>query len=232
MRQSFHLTSEARLATDWSQIYSSESQRFRKYLRNPQYCHVLGKDKEFGLITGFTGLLELVTTKNYSALALIHALYNSLQHALNLLASQSVAWQRIPQVSSASVPRSLPGGNHITTGPHSQSYFTTRGLPPISLSCRQALSDSRPDSFFFFCIWTLAVIHSPYVTSSLTRGWIWLLWLGLAFVNCTYRIYSILLKILPFALYTSTLSVQVFETRLCLPYLSYAITAAYLLERS
>jgi hypothetical protein len=35
--------------------------------------------------------------------------------------------------------------------------------------------------------------HSPYVTSSLTRGWVCLLWICFAFVKCTYRTYSICL---------------------------------------
>jgi hypothetical protein len=33
--------------------------------------------------------------------------------------------------------------------------------------------------------------HSPYVTSSLTRRWVCLLWIGFPFVKCTYRTYSI-----------------------------------------
>jgi hypothetical protein len=33
--------------------------------------------------------------------------------------------------------------------------------------------------------------HSPHVTSSLTRGWVCLSWIGFAFVKCTYCTYSI-----------------------------------------
>jgi hypothetical protein len=55
--------------------------------------------------------------------------------------------------------------------------------------------------------------HSPYVTSSLTRGWVCLLWTGFAFVKCTYRTYGMLLKFLPFALYSSPLSVQALQSR-------------------
>jgi hypothetical protein len=51
--------------------------------------------------------------------------------------------------------------------------------------------------------------HNPYVTSSLTRAWVSPLWVGLTFVKYTYRTYSMLLKILAFALYTSLLTVQV-----------------------
>jgi hypothetical protein len=42
------------------------------------------------------------------------------------------------------------------------------------------------------------------------------LWIGFAFVKCTYRIYSMLLKILPFALLTNPLSVQALHSRSCL----------------
>jgi hypothetical protein len=50
----------------------------------------------------------------------------------------------------------------------SQSYFVTGGLPPIISSWRQAPWDSRPAFFFLLN----ACGHSPYVTSSLTRGWV------------------------------------------------------------
>jgi hypothetical protein len=50
-----------------------------------------------------------------------------------------------------------------------QSYFNTDGLPPISSSWRQAPWGPRPE--FLFSNWTLGG-YSPYVTSSLTRGWV------------------------------------------------------------
>jgi hypothetical protein len=50
--------------------------------------------------------------------------------------------------------------------------------------------------------------HSSYVTSSLTSGWVWLLWIVSALVECRHRTYSMSLKILPFALYTSPLWAQ------------------------
>jgi hypothetical protein len=48
-----------------------------------------------------------------------------------------------------------------------QSYFTTGGLPPISSSWRQAPWDSRPVTFQLNTCG-----YSPYVTSSLTWGWV------------------------------------------------------------
>jgi hypothetical protein len=68
-------------------------------------------------------------------------------------------------------------------------------LPPISSSWRQASWDSRPEMFFFQ---RNPCGHSLYVTSSLMRRWVCLSWTCLAFVKCTYRTSSILLKILPF----------------------------------
>jgi hypothetical protein len=35
--------------------------------------------------------------------------------------------------------------------------------------------------------------HSPSVTSSLTRGWVCLLWIDCAFAKCTYRTCSLAL---------------------------------------
>jgi hypothetical protein len=64
--------------------------------------------------------------------------------------------------------------------PHSQSYFTTGCLPPISSSWRQASWDSGP-VIFFLQLNTCG--HSPYVTSSLARGWVSRLQLVLAFAS-------------------------------------------------
>jgi hypothetical protein len=48
------------------------------------------------------------------------------------------------------------------------SYFTTGGLPPISSFWKHAPWDSRPAIFFQLNTCDLC----PYVTSSLTRGWV------------------------------------------------------------
>jgi hypothetical protein len=62
----------------------------------------------------------------------------------------------------------------------SSSYFTTGGLPPISSPWRQAPWRSRPEIFFpQLNTWGC----SPYVTSSLTRGWLCRLQLLLAFAS-------------------------------------------------
>jgi hypothetical protein len=81
------------------------------------------------------------------------------------------------------------------------------------------------DKRFFFLMDPCS--HSPYETFSLTRGWVCLLRPCLAFYQVyVSHTYSMLLEILPFALYTSTLSVQALQSRLCLSYLSHATTAA------
>jgi hypothetical protein len=59
------------------------------------------------------------------------------------------------------------------------SSFTTGGLPPISLSRRQAHWDPWTE-IFFLSDWTLSA-KSPYATSSLTRRWVCLLWTCLTF---------------------------------------------------
>jgi hypothetical protein len=50
----------------------------------------------------------------------------------------------------------------------SQSYFTTGGLPSLSSSWRQSLETH--DQYFFFQLNTCG--YGPYVTFSLTRGWV------------------------------------------------------------
>jgi hypothetical protein len=79
----------------------------------------------------------------------------------------------------------------------------TGRLPPISSFSGAKPFEDHEQRLFFFKLNTCG--HTPYVTSSLTRGWVCVLWVGFAFVKCTYRTFSILLKILPCALYTSPL---------------------------
>jgi hypothetical protein len=94
---------------------------------------------------------------------------------------------------------------------HSHSYFTTGDLPPISSSWRQAPSRHTTRVHFFLQLNPSG--HSSYVTSSLRRRWVCLLWTGFVFIKCTYRTCSMLLDILPCALYTSPLSVQALESK-------------------
>jgi hypothetical protein len=66
------------------------------------------------------------------------------------------------------------------------SYFTTDGLTPVHLGANPL--EAHDQSFF---LRLNPCGHSPYVTSSLTRGWVCLLWIGFAFVKYTYRTYNI-----------------------------------------
>jgi hypothetical protein len=68
--------------------------------------------------------------------------------------------------------------------------------------------------------------NRPYVTSSLTRRWGCLLWICLAFRQLYLSHITCYWKFLPFAFYTSPLSVQALQSRSCLYYVSYATTAA------
>jgi hypothetical protein len=67
--------------------------------------------------------------------------------------------------------------------------------------------------------------HSPYVTSPLEKMGLALMNSAWPFFKCTYRTYSMLLKILPFALYRSPLSVKALQSISCLSYVSYATMA-------
>jgi hypothetical protein len=58
------------------------------------------------------------------------------------------------------------------------------------------------DRSFLFSVQLTACCHSPCVRFSLTRGWVCLLSVYLHFVKCAYHIYSMILKILTFTIYT------------------------------
>jgi hypothetical protein len=78
--------------------------------------------------------------------------------------------------------------------------------------------------YFFFCNWTLALIvlmQYPLWGEDgiLCYEYVW------PFFKCTYRTCSMLLKILPFALYTSPMVVQALQSRSCQSYISCATTA-------
>jgi hypothetical protein len=93
----------------------------------------------------------------------------------------------------------------------SQSYFTTGGLPPISSFWCQARWGSWPE---------IASTHP------LKSGWFVSYEYALSSIKRMYHTHNMLLKILPFLLYTSPLSVPALQSRSGLSYLSYAMTAA------
>jgi hypothetical protein len=94
-----------------------------------------------------------------------------------------------------------------------------------------ASSPLRTTTRHFF---QLSCRNSPYVTFSVTRRWVcWLLWIYTwHFVKSTFHTYSMLLKISSFCTTHNPLSVQALHSRACVSYVSYAVTAAYSLERS
>jgi hypothetical protein len=55
--------------------------------------------------------------------------------------------------------------------------------------------------------------HNPYVTTFVMRGWISVMNVLCLFVKSMHCTYSMLLKILPSALYTSNLSVRALDSR-------------------
>jgi hypothetical protein len=149
--------------------------------------------------------ITFVTTNDYQSLAQLHTpnITVTLTQIKSSQSSLTVVCQRLP---TEDVTRPL--GSQC----QSQSYFTAFGLPPISVYLRQAPWGSRPEIF----LQLNTCGHSSYVTSCLARRWVCLLWICLTFVKCTYRTYNLLLKILPFALHISTLSIQALQSRSCL----------------
>jgi hypothetical protein len=67
----------------------------------------------------------------------------------------------------------------------SQTYFTTGGLPTVSSSWRQPLEDHDQR---FFSLQLNPCCHSHYVTSSMTTGWVCVLWIGFASPLSSVRI--------------------------------------------
>jgi hypothetical protein len=154
--------------------------------------------------------LGTTSTSNYSAIANLHIVQITTRPLLHsAVSSTAVSWQRLVTVEILQFPElrfhfySLlyripldwqlrnstnshqPPGLLFTGLPsvdntlgHSQSYFMTGVLPPISSSWRQVPWDSRPAFSFRLNI----CFHNPYVTSSLTRGWVCILQLLLALV--------------------------------------------------
>jgi hypothetical protein len=113
-----------------------------------------------------------------TAPSLISTIHKSTQHPLNLfqppVPSPTVSWQRFLTVDILQL-RALtqfPAGHSLTTElgqSHSQSYFTTDDLPPISSSWRQAPWDSPPENFIFLQLHPCG--RSLYVTPQHPLWW-------------------------------------------------------------
>jgi hypothetical protein len=132
--------------------------------------HVKWLGTGFGSVIGFVAQLQLGTTSNYNTahITITHiSLLGLLQRPL------VVAWLQSSNRVCSSRPyctelHSLTADSRLyryahgflvtaqdktsflrLTARQSRSYFTTRSLPPISSSWRQASWDSRPEFFFF-----------------------------------------------------------------------------------
>jgi hypothetical protein len=101
------------------------------------------------------------------------------------MSSPAAACSRTPTMSSRSyglatqLPRTLLTAVSRLCFSQSHSYFTTADLSRINSSWRQSPWGSRP--VIFFQLNTCG--HSPYVTSSLARGWVSRLQLLLTFAR-------------------------------------------------
>jgi hypothetical protein len=105
----------------------------------------------------------------------------------------------------------LPCSQLITNNKcQGQTYFTTGGLLPISSSWRQAPWGSRPDIFFNWTLAAIVIMKHPlwreHRFAPCEYAW--------PFVKCTYGTYSMLMKVLPVALYTSPLVSTGFAMRI------------------
>jgi hypothetical protein len=121
------------------------------------------------------------TTGNYSVIAILHILRFTAAHALvvswqriynSLTVTSTHTWNLLGTVYLFSVNFfcHLPNSTQFSSSQsQNQSYFTTGGLLPVSSSWRQAPWDSRHSN----CTFQLNTCgYSPYVISSLTRGWV------------------------------------------------------------
>jgi hypothetical protein len=139
----------------------------------------------FVLMIGFIDHFgtQLVTTLNYSAIADFHT-SKWLQQMLSLfsLLSLVVFLEQIliMEVLQLNRPSLLFTGFRKILNfcqSQNQSYFTTGGLPPNSSSSCQAPRYSRPEIFFQ----PNPCGYSPYITSSLIKSLVCLLWICLVF---------------------------------------------------
>jgi hypothetical protein len=101
----------------------------------------------FGLVNGLTEQLQNVTTNNYDSISKVHYKYSTykvfsvftvrcLMGASKGGRPPSFAFPNAPRPQLPASPFSHP--QLSTNSTTSQSYFTTCGLPPISLAWRQA----------------------------------------------------------------------------------------------
>jgi hypothetical protein len=145
----------------------------------------------FGLVAGFIGHLKLVTTINYNRFT-NRNLEFTITRAKSSMSSLVIAMQWLSTVgtpppwrpcfcqgATVSQPQTPAPWECSQSHVKSQSYFTTGGLWPISLSWHQAPWGSPQLN---------PCGHSLYVTSSLTRKWVCLLWTCLAFLSSVSHI--------------------------------------------
>jgi hypothetical protein len=93
------------------------------------YCHVLVTRHGFGLVIGFTGFLQTVTTINYSAITNSHSLQFTIARTKSM-SSLGVATQWLPTVEA--LPR-----------PHLRQWATVSRQPAHSLDMASARTQQR-----------------------------------------------------------------------------------------
>jgi hypothetical protein len=151
--------------------------------------------KELRLLIAFIEQLQNVTTKTatVSLELLTPKITANIAHINSSQFSKSssvVCWWRIPIMSSASVLSFLPAGDCLTTNSLLQlSTLTFKFKVEVTLrlavyrqSVRLGAKLSRFTTRDFLQLNSCS--HSPFVTSTLTKGWVCRLWLCRLSTNC------------------------------------------------
>jgi hypothetical protein len=166
----------------------------------------------------------LVTTSKDYAVTVLHTSQIAVGHGRCSLYAGflNCPWPQLPASHSNGSQWLNPNG-YITNW-----MLTVTVTLWLAVQCQSVHLGAKPledqDQRFFFFLQLNPCGLSPYITSSLMRRWVCLLWRGFAFVKCTHHTYSMLLKNLPCASYTSPVSRDFAEQIKCI--LSYATVAA------
>jgi hypothetical protein len=163
----------------------------------------------------------------YMMLAVVSAGFlgsESLRTRDHILLSQiwDVPFRLLLRLAGSQCRYSTPPPHGTYDSSQSQSHFTTGGLPPINSSWSRASWDPRPKIFFQLN----SCGNSSYVTSSLTRRCVCLVWICLASRQVYISHIKHVIEYFSFCTTQVLCQYRLLQSRLCLTYISYATTAA------
>jgi hypothetical protein len=125
----------------------------------------------------------MVTTSNCRSIPNPHTLQFTTEHNMSaqyFVSSPVVVWRRIPTMSSAAMLTFYPLAT-VSQRTHSESESESEFLCSWRFTANHFILAPNPLSLNTTFFQPNPCGHSSYVTSSLTRGWIRLLWICLAF---------------------------------------------------